>query len=208
MKFSGLILANLFRKKIRLILTIGSFAVALFLFAFLAVVQGAFSRGADVAGVVAFQLFDPRQCLLQSAEGEQAFPNGVVALEARGLGQHGFATGQVADAAVTEPATVRLHVHALGNHKLGSGRLDECPIRPGVAGNHFRVHEGPAVGRKQHSVLLVCRVNVESQPKRPAAQARHLGELTKFMDAKTVGFASIFDGTVGAAPACNACELS
>ena len=33
MKFSRLILANLFRKKVRLILTIGSFAVALFLFA-------------------------------------------------------------------------------------------------------------------------------------------------------------------------------
>src|ERR1700751_6100986 len=50
MKFSALIIANLFRKKIRLILTIGSFAVALFLFAFLAVVRDAFNRGADVAG--------------------------------------------------------------------------------------------------------------------------------------------------------------
>ena len=50
MKFSSLILANLLRKKIRLILTVGSFAVALFLFAFLAVVQNAFNRGADVAG--------------------------------------------------------------------------------------------------------------------------------------------------------------
>ena len=50
MKFRALIFANLFRKKIRLILTIGSFAVALFLFAFLAVVRGAFNRGADVAG--------------------------------------------------------------------------------------------------------------------------------------------------------------
>jgi putative ABC transport system permease protein len=50
MKFSRLILANLLRKKIRLILTIGSFAVALFLFAFLAVVRDAFGRGADVAG--------------------------------------------------------------------------------------------------------------------------------------------------------------
>jgi putative ABC transport system permease protein len=50
MKFSGLIFANLFRKKIRLLLTIGSFAVALFLFAFLAVVRDAFGRGADVAG--------------------------------------------------------------------------------------------------------------------------------------------------------------
>jgi putative ABC transport system permease protein len=45
-----LILANLFRKKIRLILTLGSFAVALFLFAFLGVVKDAFGRGADVAG--------------------------------------------------------------------------------------------------------------------------------------------------------------
>jgi hypothetical protein len=45
MKFRKLIFANLFRKKIRLVLTIGSFAVALFLFAFLAVVKGAFGRG-------------------------------------------------------------------------------------------------------------------------------------------------------------------
>jgi putative ABC transport system permease protein len=50
MKFSHLIFANLFRKKIRLLLTIGSFAVALFLFAFLSVVKDAFGRGADVAG--------------------------------------------------------------------------------------------------------------------------------------------------------------
>ncbi|MGA2419201.1 MAG: ABC transporter permease [Candidatus Acidiferrum sp.] len=50
MKFSRLILANLFRKKVRLVLTLGSFAVALFLFAFLGVVKDAFGRGADVAG--------------------------------------------------------------------------------------------------------------------------------------------------------------
>jgi putative ABC transport system permease protein len=50
MKYAKLIFANLFRKKVRLILTIGSFAVALFLFAFLAVVKDAFGRGADVAG--------------------------------------------------------------------------------------------------------------------------------------------------------------
>src|SRR5271156_6404312 len=50
MKYSRLILANLFRKKIRLALTLGSFAVALFLFAFLGVVKDAFNRGMDVAG--------------------------------------------------------------------------------------------------------------------------------------------------------------
>jgi putative ABC transport system permease protein len=49
MKFSRLILANLFRKKVRLLLTLGSFAVALFLFAFLAVVKDAFSRGGSLA---------------------------------------------------------------------------------------------------------------------------------------------------------------
>ena len=48
MKFSRLILANLLRKKARLVLTIGSFAVALFLFALLGVVNDAFGRGADV----------------------------------------------------------------------------------------------------------------------------------------------------------------
>jgi putative ABC transport system permease protein len=50
MRFLSLIFANLFRKKIRLLLTVGSFAVALFLFAFLAVVKDAFGRGSDVAG--------------------------------------------------------------------------------------------------------------------------------------------------------------
>jgi putative ABC transport system permease protein len=49
MKFRRLILANLFRKKIRLMLTIGSFAVALFLFAFLAVVRGAFLGNSELA---------------------------------------------------------------------------------------------------------------------------------------------------------------
>jgi putative ABC transport system permease protein len=50
MKFGGLIFANLFRKKFRFVLTLGSFAVALFLFGFLAAVKGAFGRGIDVAG--------------------------------------------------------------------------------------------------------------------------------------------------------------
>jgi putative ABC transport system permease protein len=50
MKFGRIIWANLLRKKVRLLLTLGSFAVALFLFAFLAVVRDAFNRGADVAG--------------------------------------------------------------------------------------------------------------------------------------------------------------
>lgn len=50
MKFLGLVRANLFRKKVRFILTIGSFAVALFLFGILAVIRGAFSGGLDIAG--------------------------------------------------------------------------------------------------------------------------------------------------------------
>lgn len=50
MKFRGLIFANLFRKKTRLVLTLGSFAVALFLFGLLAVIREAFSGGVDLAG--------------------------------------------------------------------------------------------------------------------------------------------------------------
>jgi putative ABC transport system permease protein len=50
MKFVPLIIANLFRKKLRTTLTIGSFAVALFLFGLLAVVRVAFSGGVDLAG--------------------------------------------------------------------------------------------------------------------------------------------------------------
>jgi putative ABC transport system permease protein len=50
MKYKSLIMANLFRKKLRTTLTIGSFAVALFLFGLLIVVHGAFNQGVDVAG--------------------------------------------------------------------------------------------------------------------------------------------------------------
>lgn len=50
MKFLHLIRANLFRKKLRTTLTVGSFAVALFLFGFLAVVNGAFNQGVELAG--------------------------------------------------------------------------------------------------------------------------------------------------------------
>jgi putative ABC transport system permease protein len=50
MKFFPLLMANLLRKKIRTALTLGSFAVALFLFGLLAIVQAAFSQGADASG--------------------------------------------------------------------------------------------------------------------------------------------------------------
>lgn len=50
MKYLPLILTSLFRKKIRTTLTMGSFAVALFLFGLLAVVRGAFNQGLEVAG--------------------------------------------------------------------------------------------------------------------------------------------------------------
>ncbi len=51
MRFLPLLLANLLRKKIRTILTIGSFAIALFLFGLLVAIRGAFNQGIDVAGV-------------------------------------------------------------------------------------------------------------------------------------------------------------
>lgn len=50
MRYVPLIVANLFRKKLRTLLTIGSFAVALFLFGLLAIVRGAFNQGVEVAG--------------------------------------------------------------------------------------------------------------------------------------------------------------
>jgi putative ABC transport system permease protein len=50
MKYARLVLANLFRKKTRTALTLGSFTVALFLFGLLQVLHGAFSQGVSVAG--------------------------------------------------------------------------------------------------------------------------------------------------------------
>jgi putative ABC transport system permease protein len=50
MRFLPLLLANLLRKKIRTTLTIGSFFVALLLFAVLAALRAGFNQGIDVAG--------------------------------------------------------------------------------------------------------------------------------------------------------------
>lgn len=50
MRFLPLILANLRRKKIRTLLTVGSFAVALFLFGLLGAIRYGFRQGIDVAG--------------------------------------------------------------------------------------------------------------------------------------------------------------
>jgi putative ABC transport system permease protein len=50
MKYRHLILPNLLRRKVRTGLTMGSFAVALFLFGILVVVRGAFQQGVEVAG--------------------------------------------------------------------------------------------------------------------------------------------------------------
>jgi putative ABC transport system permease protein len=51
MKFFPLLIANLFRKKIRTALTLGSFSVALFLFCLLATIDASFNQGVEVAGV-------------------------------------------------------------------------------------------------------------------------------------------------------------
>ncbi len=51
MKYFALIWSNLRRKKVRTTLTIGSFAVALFLYGLLAAIQTAFNQGVEVAGV-------------------------------------------------------------------------------------------------------------------------------------------------------------
>jgi putative ABC transport system permease protein len=50
MRYVGLIAANLKRKKVRTTLTVGSFAVALFLFGLLVAIRGAFNQGVEVAG--------------------------------------------------------------------------------------------------------------------------------------------------------------
>jgi len=50
MKYLPLILENMKRKKVRFILTVGSYAVALFLFGLLAAIENAFYQGIDIAG--------------------------------------------------------------------------------------------------------------------------------------------------------------
>ena len=50
MKYLPLLFANLLRRKVRTVLTVGSFAVAMFLFCLLVTIRSAFTQGVDVAG--------------------------------------------------------------------------------------------------------------------------------------------------------------
>src|ERR1700688_4618906 len=50
MKYFRLLQVSLLRRKFRTVLTVGSFAVAMFLFGLLAIVQLAFNQGAEIAG--------------------------------------------------------------------------------------------------------------------------------------------------------------
>lgn len=50
MKYVRIVVANLLRKKVRALLTVGSFAVALFLFGVLATIRTSFGGGVEVAG--------------------------------------------------------------------------------------------------------------------------------------------------------------
>jgi putative ABC transport system permease protein len=50
MKYLPLLFANLFRRKVRTFLTIGSFAIALFLFCVLVTIHSSFAMGVEVAG--------------------------------------------------------------------------------------------------------------------------------------------------------------
>ena len=50
MKFLPLLFANLLRRKVRTILTVGSFAVALFLFCLLITIRASLNAGVEVAG--------------------------------------------------------------------------------------------------------------------------------------------------------------
>lgn len=50
MKYLPLLFANLLRRKVRTTLTVGSFAVALFLFCLLVTIRGAFNQGVEAAG--------------------------------------------------------------------------------------------------------------------------------------------------------------
>jgi len=50
MKYLPLLFGNLLRRKVRTVLTVGSFAVAMFLFCLLVTIRAAFTMGVDVAG--------------------------------------------------------------------------------------------------------------------------------------------------------------
>src|SRR5712691_1176223 len=97
------------------------------------------ARRASMCGVVTDDVLDTGARLDKGAKRDDSPAARLQRCTARVLSQDRLAAGQIADAPVADPATVRRHIHMLGDHEFGRRSLDEGLILPWITGNTNRV---------------------------------------------------------------------
>src|SRR5262249_50465396 len=99
------------------------------------------ARRAGVSHVIAIDRVRRLGGLFNCRKGQQASAAWQPIADARVLREHRPAAGEIADAAVAEPAAAGLQVHAFRDHEFGRRTADVVAVPPGVARNHSRLHQ-------------------------------------------------------------------
>src|SRR5206468_6286645 len=104
------------------------------------------SRGLRVRVVVAGDAVHRVEDLVQGSEAEESAAGGHELAEARLLGDDRTPRGQIADAAVAEPARAHPHVLVLGHGELPARGAHVVPIRLDVSGDAQGIRGPPPEG--------------------------------------------------------------
>src|SRR6187397_3314522 len=105
------------------------------------VLLGDLPRGAAVPVRIRPYLLDRADRLFEGREGDQALAAGEVGAESGLLGDDRLPAGEIAGAAIAEPAASGVDVHAFGHAELSGGTLDEATVGNGVARGRGRIEQ-------------------------------------------------------------------
>src|SRR5207245_1509778 len=133
-------------------------------------------RCATVPGIITLDRIYGGENVVDRFETEQAFSRWNEFAKAGFLGDYRAAGGQVAGAAVTEPASVGAHVLIAGDGEFGTGLLDVRTVAIRVTRNRHRIDLLPAVLAQQPLNVLA---DPGCQFKSAAPAARQLEEFFK-----------------------------
>src|SRR5690348_4491107 len=99
-----------------------------------------------MAGIVPADRPEGLESLVQRQELKQTLARRIELVETGFHGDHGPARGEIANAAVAEPAAVGPHVNVLGDREFAPRARDEVAIAGHISGDRPRIEDTPAVG--------------------------------------------------------------
>src|SRR5581483_9335750 len=155
------------------------------------------ARRARVPRVIGFDRLEGGDDLRERVEGEQPLAGRQHVAEAGVLRDHGTPGGEVARAALAEPAALQAHVLVLGDGELGARGAYVVAVLPGILREAVGVGEAPAVLVEEGAALGVEVVHAERELDRPRDAARQPDEFAELaVLAPEVGVAAKLDRAV------------